>query len=223
MPGADYGPLSQGSRHDVRAISPITQPQDSRGAAPAHTPGRAEPPTQPAPRSSPRVALGRPSPRAKTRLPLTSNRVCPALHAPLTGPPSVPPVLGRRPVPPGNIYVSIHPQSKHAGPETHPSWAPAPSLRWCDLSFGSGLTALHRSAEKRDANASEGREEGAAGGRSVSVSLATPPKPECARALPPETRLLPGGSANSPDPCVCVSGHCQRPISFQIVKINLES
>lgn len=46
MPGADYGPLSQGSRHDFRAISQITQPQDSRGEAPAHTPGRAEPPTQ---------------------------------------------------------------------------------------------------------------------------------------------------------------------------------
>lgn len=39
MPRADYGPLSQGSRHYFRAISPITQPQDSRGATPAHSPG----------------------------------------------------------------------------------------------------------------------------------------------------------------------------------------
>ena len=39
MPGVDYGPLSQGSRRYFRAISPISQPQDSRGAAPTHTPG----------------------------------------------------------------------------------------------------------------------------------------------------------------------------------------
>lgn len=66
--------LGPGSRRDFRAISPITQPQDSPGAAPAHTPGRAEPPTQPPGRSRLLTpgGLGRPSPRGQAKLPPTS-------------------------------------------------------------------------------------------------------------------------------------------------------
>lgn len=125
MPRADYGPLSQGSRHYFRAISPITQPQDSQGATPAHSPGL---------RSLLRghlTAAGGPKPRDRhppAPVPAGASRS-------IAWVPFLAPALGRNRVPPASPEPSpaapqrtrrlepptptTHPQSaKHAG-----SWA----------------------------------------------------------------------------------------------------
>lgn len=81
-PGADYGPRSQGSGWDFRAISPITQPQDSGTRLQAHSracggPHAASWRLQ---LLTPGPGLGRrPTPAERARHP-SSDR--PALHAP---------------------------------------------------------------------------------------------------------------------------------------------
>lgn len=120
MPGADYGLWARAadtfSKQFLRLLSPGTG-----GAAPAHTPGREEPPTQlpGGPQlltpGGPRQALTKGQSQTATH----QHDVRPELHDRLMGSSSVPPALGRRLVPPGSTYASVHAQSAN-------SWARDP-------------------------------------------------------------------------------------------------
>lgn len=168
MPGADYGPLSQGSGRDFRAISPITQPQDRRMRLQAHSwacggPYAATSQPQPVPTAG-RNETATQQRRVRQRF---------TLHRPDLFPRS--PVPGGRLRPPGSTKSSpCHPPNLHmaAEPPTsppilnlrktpvtdYPTQARATPLRVCGLSLGKLGPQLGIVVRRKETNSSSEQE-----------------------------------------------------------------
>ena len=179
MPRADYGPLSQGSRHYFRAISPITQPQDSRGATPAHSPGL---------RSLLR-GHSRPPAGLNHETATHPHQCRPALHAPWTGS-----LFSPRPWEETVFFL---------GAQNHLPRLPKGLDGLSRLRFqpilnprnaqGVGREAADRRMQKRVANESAGWKEGAAAGVvQCQRSLAHPTKARTRQSFAHRDPIAPG-------------------------------